>query len=117
METNLEQSGVDLTADKPEEVPAESAKDSKILGKFASVEALAKAYEEIQSAFTNKSKELAELKDKAGAALKQEVKDVPQIAPVVIAGSGNGFAFLNVSEAVTMRAAQKVAENFFKEKR
>ena len=110
MET-MEQSEIELTLDKPDEVPTNSEQDS-ILGKFASVDELAKAYEQLQSAFTKKAQELAEIRDKASVAVIQPVKDIPQ----VIAGNSGNFAFTNVSEARTLHATTKVAENFFRTK-
>jgi hypothetical protein len=108
----MEKSEVESVLDKPDEVPTELNQDS-ILGKFASVDELAKAYEQLQSAFTKKSQELAELKDKASVAVTKKVEQ-PQIPPAVIAGNSGNFAFTNVSEARTLHATTKVAENFFK---
>jgi hypothetical protein len=115
MENNLEQSEVDLEVGNSDENPVESNNDSKMLGKFASADELVKAYEQLQSAFTKKSQELAELKDKASVAVNQKV-ETPQPPPIVIAGNSGNYAFTNVSEARTLHATTKVAENFFKMK-
>lgn len=127
----MEQSEIDSKADTPDEVPLESKQDS-ILGKFASTDELAKAYEQLQSAFTRKSQELAELKvkDKASVAIETNVENISQVAvpadttreggegslPAVISGGAGGLAFTNVSEATTIHATTKVVENYFKEK-
>jgi len=133
MEQILEQSEDDLTLNKPDEDSIKSEKDSKdiILGKFNSVDELAKAYENLQSAFTKKSQELADLiKTNAVSADEKRVEKQQQTcagnckcsnavippAPTVIAGNSGGFAFTNVSEALTLHATTKVAENFFKQK-
>ena len=119
---NMEQSENELMLEKPDEVPTDSGQDS-ILGKFASVDELAKAYQQLEVAFTKKAQELsalqkvaeeqlAETKDKASVAVTKEVKEVPQ----VIAGNSGNYAFTNVSEAKTLHATTKVAENFFKMK-
>lgn len=112
----MEQSEVESTLDKPDEVPTESNQDSTILGKFASVDELAKAYEQLESAFTKKSQELARItaenKDKVCVTKIEPVKEIPQ----VISGHSSNFAFTNVSEARTLHATTKVAENFFKQK-
>jgi len=118
----MEQSEVDLVSGNSDENPIELNQDS-ILGKFASVDELAKAYEQLQSAFTKKAQELsalqkvaegqlAEMKDKASVAITKEVKPIPQ----VIAGNSGNFAITNVSEARTLHATTKVAENFFRTK-
>jgi len=104
----MEQSEVESQLENLDVDPTESNQDSR-LGKFASVDELEKAYRQLQAAFTKKSQELAELKDKAGAAVIS-VKEIPQ----VIAGSSGNYAITNVSEARTMHATTKVAENFFK---
>ena len=133
MKPNLEQSEVDLTMENVDGHPAESKQDSNeiILGKFNSVDELAKAYESLQSAFTKKSQELADLiKTNAVSADEKRVEKQQQTcagnckcsnavippAPTVIAGNSGGFAFTNVSEALTLHATTKVAENFFKQK-
>lgn len=137
----MEQSGTESTLEnllQPMTIdnadPTDLTNDS-ILGKFNSVDELAKAYEQLQSAFTKKSQELAEFKDKVSVTEKKTVKENQQVRvtdnckctatvtsiatmpPAVIAGTSGGFAFTNVSEARTMHATTKVAENFFKEKK
>jgi hypothetical protein len=158
-EINLEQSQIEIAEENQDGTnpdPSVFEQDSKpgyILGKFNSVQELVKAYEEIQSAFTRKSQELANLRnDTASVAEKEVVKQddaqvqiatqstttaesgksisteevirkyllsvaAGKIAPTVIAGDGNGFAFSNVAEAKTIHATTRVAETFFKEKK
>jgi len=119
----MEQLETESALDTSDVNPTDSGQNS-ILGKFTSVDELAKAYEQLQSAFTKKSQEYsalrkdaerqaAELKDKASVAVTQKVETIPQIPPVISGHSGS-FAFTNVSEARTLHATTKVAENFFK---
>ena len=122
----MEQLETESTLDTADEHPIDLGQDS-ILGKFASVDELAKAYEQLQSAFTKKSQELAELKDKARVAEIKPVKEIPQTPvvitsetrdkgcmPTLISGNSGNYAFTNVTEARTLHATTKVAENFFK---
>jgi len=118
MENNLEQSEVDSSADNRETDPQESKQDSKHFGKFASAADLVKAYTELESAFTRKSQELAELRGSVSVTKNEKACEAPvqPAAPAVIAGTGSGFAFTSVPEAVTLRAVTKTAENYFRSK-
>jgi len=124
MKKDLEQSEDKSTLDTSDVNPTDLGQDSKTLGKFASVDELAKAYEQLQSAFTKKSQELAEIKDRVSVTKNEPVKEIPQAIareasdkgglPTVIAGNSGNYAFTNVLEARTLHATTKVAENFFK---
>jgi len=121
------------------EQPESADGGSNILGKFADVSELAKAYESLQSEFTRKSQMLAQLQKnegQAGAAIEQPPVIVPdavpinreeiikeyltsiansQIAPTVIT-TASDLAFGIKPEPLALNDAKRVAENFFKTK-
>jgi len=103
-----------------------AADGSTILGKFASVDELQRAYTNLQSEFTRKSQQLAQLlaKGSAGAAnentpKEQVIRDYllsiakKEVAPAVIT-TGGDVAFGAKASPRTLADIEKVAENFFK---
>ena len=117
-----------------------AADDGSILGKFANVNELCKAYENLQGEFTRKSQLLAQMQQgNACEAVKQTpvVDDAPikrdetikneiikeyltsiavnKTAPAVIT-TNNDFAFGVTPTRRSIREVEKIAENFFKTK-
>ena len=130
---------IDELLEQPETSPVQADNESidgskKLLGKFASTDELAKAYENLQTEFSRKSQILAELqKDKGHACVASEnppvvpvnreeiIKDyltsiaASKTAPTVIT-TASDLVFGAKPEPRSLRDMERVAEIFFKQK-
>ena len=117
---------------EPETSPEQSDNEiingpKKICGKFADIDELSRAYENLEKDYSRKSMELATLTKQQGGPVVEHVNrdDVikeyltsiakSQAAPTVIT-TASDIAFGNNSEPKSLRDVESVAENFFRTK-